>query len=186
MKNNLRKIAFLALALAAAVSTAKLTAAHADGEVVGIVPPNPSWYLEIASNDLTNEPFFGQNTIQDYITSGDKCVLIIHPEFYPEPDEPDTALVSSAIVDFLVKNPNGSYEQCLHGGEAVVSRDYIQTITDTQVRYLQFKVGFQMFSEFLHQPIWYVDWEDAYFKIPSEQESEEAEIEEFVGGFGFN
>jgi hypothetical protein len=185
MKSIIGKILFLAIAFTVVLSAAKVVAS-ADGEV-GVVPDNPCWYLSIKDGALADAPFFGQNTVQDYI-SEDRHVLILHPEFYPEPDEPETAVVSTAITDFLVYDLNtDSYVSCLRGTIAFVPAEYTQE-TDAGARFLQFRVSFDMFSENLEETIETIYWEDAYFKIPSVPvpplpELPTAPEVEFEGGF---
>ncbi|MDR3165129.1 MAG: hypothetical protein LBU13_06090 [Synergistaceae bacterium] len=185
MKNIFCRIAFLMLALVVVLSIAGLTA-YANGEV-GIVPDNP-WYLGIDSitGELTNQPFFGQNTVQSYVVSGDECVLILHPEFYPESDEPRTALVQSAIEKILVWN-GSSYVPCLDGTMAVVSSDDIQTTHPAEQKYLRFDVLFLMMDARTGEILTDIRWPNAYFKIPEilgEIGAPAVSDEEFVGGLG--
>jgi hypothetical protein len=186
LKSIFGKIAFLALTLTVALSAANVLA-YADGEV-GVVPGNPCWYLSIDDGKLANAPFFGQNTVQDYISEDAQIVLILHPEFYPEPDEPDTAVVATAITDFLVwDREDGEYKPCTKGTVAFVPAEYAQE-TDVGEWYLQFQVSFDMFSEKLGEIIKTIYWEPAYFKIPEISDDvrlpavPEVPEEEFEGG----
>jgi hypothetical protein len=184
MKSSFCKIAVLVLA-AAALWGAASPAARAAGYgyvggyeeepanalgTVGVDPGEP-WYRSVASGDFTDPPFFGQNTVKEYIVSGDvstdaQHVLVLHPEFYPEWEDENAALVVSSITNFEVWNGT-AYVDCLDGGLGVVPYNYQQLITGTANKYyLRCNVRFVMISKNQGRVIHEVQWNDMYFKIP--------------------
>jgi hypothetical protein len=196
MKSNFSKIAVVVLTVAALLGAARLTA-YADGAsvygwiggyeeldanglgTVGIDPGDQPWYRSVASGDLTDPPFFGQNTVMEYIVSGDvspnaEHVLVLHTEFYPEWEDERKALISSSITGFEVWDGTG-YVDCLDGGLGIVPYGY-QQFTSTGEAYLRCRVGFVMISEVQGRPIHKVNWDDMYFKIPQPSPSPEEKL----------
>jgi hypothetical protein len=197
MKSIFCKVAFLAAAFVVVLSAARLTA-YADGGVVRVVPDSPYWFhtYDPSINNLTNPTFFGQNTVQKFELSGDisvgnaEYVMILHPEFYPEPDEPKPSVTTTAIEKFLVWNndeENPAYVPCLDGTMAIFPRNYRMGPTASGDYYLQFDVGFRMLSS-NSTPITNFEWCPVYFKIPVISgdiiENPAIPDEEFVGGMG--
>lgn len=199
MKSNFSKIAVVVLTVAALLGAARLTA-YADGasvygwiggyeepdangpEIVGLDPGEP-WYRSVTSSDLTDPPFFGQNTVTNYIVSGDvspdvspnaEHVLVLHPEFYPEWEEERKSLLVSTITNFEVWDGN-AYVDCLDNDLGIVPYDY-QQITSTGEAYLRCKVGFEMLSMYQSRPIYKVNWGNMYFKIPQPSPSPEDKL----------
>ncbi|MDR3165169.1 MAG: hypothetical protein LBU13_06290 [Synergistaceae bacterium] len=186
MKSNFHKIAVMVLAIAALSLSAGLTA-HADSAsgygyiggyeepaanspgTVGLDPGEP-WYRTVTSNDLTNPPFFGQNTVVGYLVSGDvpanaEHILELHPEFYPDWEKEKEALIESSIVGFWVWDGT-KYVNCLNGSLGIVPYEYRQNIPGTNVFYLRCNVRFVMSSQLQSRPIYDANWENMYFKIP--------------------
>ena len=191
MKNIFCKIAFLALAFVAVIAAAAAPAYA--GEIVRVVPENP-WYrgIDVTTGELVDPPFFGQNTVQDFLHIGTLSILTLHPEFYPEPDEPNTSVVSTAIEEMEVWYPNeGEYRPCLSGTQAINPSECVLE-TEGPIyneKYFNFRVTFHMYAERTGATISYFTWSDLYFKIPDisvPSDPEEApEEEEFEGGIGY-
>jgi len=132
-----KKILALVLALAMAFSVMAVSAYAASDEVgVPIDPDEQLWYTDntfaltsmfeqtLIIDDEPDYFILGYNTIQEVVHKDGYYYLTVHPQYFPEYDEYETADYVMEFNSITVMNTDGHYVECLDGGIAKIPEAY--------------------------------------------------------------
>ena len=169
-ENKMKKI----LAITMLVMVAFVLSLSSSSVAFAEVPDEINLFQNVTSDTAYGfeNPFLdGHNLIQEYFKPGNTIYLVLHPEFKPDADNPNTATEVMAIARISVWNPDlgpdGGYDDdLLDGTICIIPASYLMYTGSGEDRpYL--RIAFTLWKYNLATGA-FIDSEtrQAYFKVP--------------------